>query len=419
MGMSVMATCENVIIGAGPYGLSIAAHLRAANIAFEIIGSTMESWRRHMPRGMYLKSEAFASNLSDPERRLTYERFCAEHGRPYRRKDVPLPIADFLDYADWFRGQGGGPSRDATVTVLRPIKSGFELALDDGDVVIARRVIVATGHLHYRHVPTVLAGLGGFVSHSSEHHDLSRFAGWSVTVVGCGQSGLETAALLHELGADVRVVARPSQIRWNERSASESLFGRLRYPEAGLGRGWRSVTYSEWPRAFSWLPARHRERIVATVLGPAGSWWLKDRIIGQVRLLTGCEINTAAEHRGRLRLSVLSGGGAIYMDTDHVIAATGYKVDIGRLAFLDPALLSRIEVFHGAPALDSVFQSSVRNLHFVGIASAFTFGPVMRFVHGTKHAAAILTAHLRAGTRRRPQIANVRKRPVSDVLVGR
>jgi cation diffusion facilitator CzcD-associated flavoprotein CzcO len=200
---------------------------------------------------------------------------------------VPLSIADFLDYADWFRRQAVATVSDVTVTALRTVESGFELTFDDGDAVIAKRVIVATGHLHYQHVPAALAGLGGFVSHSSEHHDLSHFAGRSVTVIGCGQSGLETAALLHELGADVRVLARRSQIRWNQRSAANSLYARLRYPEAGLGRGWRSVAYSEWPRAFSWLPARERERIVATVQGPAGSWWLKDRIIGRGAAVDG------------------------------------------------------------------------------------------------------------------------------------
>ena len=89
------------------------------------------------------------------------------------------------------------------------------------------------------------------------------------------------------------------------------------------------------------------------------------------------------------------------MDTDHVLAGTGYKVDIDRLAFLDPALRSRVKAFHGAPVLDSAFQSSVRNLYFVGISSAFAFGPVMRFVHGTKHAAAILAGHLRGAARKR------------------
>lgn len=396
-----MATCENIIIGAGPYGLSIAAHFRAANIAFEIIGKPMESWRSYMPLGMYLKSETFASNLSDPERRHTIERFCAAHGRTYHHTDVPLSIADFLDYADWFRRQAVPAVRDATVTALRPVQNGFEVAFDDGDVVVARRVIVATGHRPYRHVPLALAGLDGLVSHSSDHHDLSGFAGRSVTVVGCGQSGLETAALLSEQGADVRVLARRARIEWNEVLPRELLYARLRYPETGLGRGWRSLAYAEWPRAFAWLPARDRERIVATVLGPAGSCWLKDRMIGRVPILTVHEINAAVEDAGRLRLSVLSDHGAVHMDTDHVIAATGYKVDIGRLAFLDPVLRSHIKVFRGAPVLDSVFQSSVQNLYFVGIASAFSFGPVMRFVFGAKHPAAILAAHLRAAARTR------------------
>lgn len=398
-----MSMVEAVVVGAGPYGLSVAAHLRAANVGLQIIGQPMESWRKHMPSGMALKSEPFASNLSDPAARYTLEKFCGARGRTYRRKGGPLAIADFIDYADWFRLKAVPDVRDVTLTRLRRIAGGFELSLDDGDAVLAKRVILATGHLAFRNIPAALSRLPKeLVSHSADHCDLSRFAGRDVTIVGCGQSGLETAALLHEQGAHVRVLARAPAVDWNaDLLPPGTLFDRLRNPDAGLGPGWRNLAHSELPRLFYFLPGRVRRRIVATANGPAGAWWLKPRVIGKVPILTSTEITDAVDRNGRLLLSVRSVTGTRQIATDHVIAGTGYKVDLHRLAMIDAALRSDIKTFDGAPVLNSVFESSVAGLYFVGLVSALSFGPVMRFVYGAKHAAAALTAHLRSVTRPR------------------
>jgi cation diffusion facilitator CzcD-associated flavoprotein CzcO len=400
-----MATFETIIIGAGPYGLSIAAHLRSANVSHAVVGQPMASWRRHMPAGMALKSEAFASNLSDPERRYTLQRFCASRGLAYAHKGVPLSIVDFLDYADCFQRQAAPEIWDSTLDNLRWLGNGFELTLDDRPV-MAKRVIVATGHLAFRHVPHALRHLADGahrpVSHSADHQDLARFCGDDVTVIGCGQSGLETAALLHEQRANVRVLARAAAVDWNpDLDRSKSLFARLRQPESGLGPGWRSLFYSQAPRAFFMLPAAKRRHIVATSHAPAGAWWLKDRVVGKVTLLTSHHVSAAAERAGRLELSVRSDGDTVQIATDHVIAATGYRVDLNRLAFLDPDIRAAIKTADGAPVLNSVFESSVPGLHFVGIASARSFGPVMRFVYGARHAAAILTSHIRSSARQR------------------
>jgi FAD-dependent urate hydroxylase len=398
-----MSMVEAIVVGAGPYGLSMAAHLRAANIGFQIIGQPMESWRKHMPAGMALKSEPFASNLSDPTARYTLENFRIAGGRTYRRKGGPLAIADFIDYADWFRRQAVPDIRDVKVTRLRRIAGGFELMLDDGDVALAKRVILATGHLAFRNIPTTLSQFPKeLVSHSADHCDLSQLAGRDVTIVGCGQSGLETAALLHEQGAHVRVLARAPAIDWDaDLLAPGTLFDRLRNPDAGLGPGWRNLAHSELPRLFYFLPARTRRRIVATANGPSGAWWLKQRVIGKVPLLASTEITHAVARNGRLQLSVRTATGMKQFSTDHLIAGTGYKVDLGRLTMIDEALRSDIKTFDGAPVLDSVLESSVPGLYFVGIASALSFGPVMRFVYGAKHAAAVLTAHLQSSARSR------------------
>jgi hypothetical protein len=400
-----MTNCDTVVVGAGPYGLSIAAHLGAADVDHAIIGSPMESWRAHMPREMVLKSERFASNLADADGRYTIERFCALRGRPYARKGVPLPMADFLDYADWFRRNAVPDVWDSKLRRLRRISDGFELTLDDR-VVLAKRVILATGHLAFRHFPEALEDLArnapDLVSHSADHADLAKFAGLDVTVIGCGQSSLETAALLSEHGAHVRVLARAPAVAWDaEFDAAKSLYKRIRWPESGLGDGWRSLAYSEMPRVFPSLPEHTRRRIVAKANGPSGAWWLKNRVIGKIPLLTDHEIVAAAERNGRLQLSARRDDGAVQIETDHVIAATGYRVDLGRLPFLDPALCAAIKTFSGAPLLKGAFETSLPNLHFVGLASAMTFGPVMRFVYGTRHAATILSASIAPSARGR------------------
>jgi cation diffusion facilitator CzcD-associated flavoprotein CzcO len=365
----------------------------------------MASWRRHMPAGMALKSEPFASNLSDPARRYTVEGFFASRGSRYVHKGVPLSIADFIDYAAWFQRHAVPEIWDGSLRSLRRTAAGFELTLDDRQVT-AKRVIVATGHLAYRYVPGALRDIAreapALVSHSSDHGDFAKFSQRDVTVIGCGQSGLETAALLHEQGANVRVLARAAAVDWNpELDPFVSLLARLRRPESGLGPGWRSLAYSELPRQFFRLPARLRRRLLAHAHAPSGAWWLKDRLVGKLPVLTLHEVTLAAERNGRMELLVRNDGGIMRIATDHVIAATGYRIDLGCLPFLDPALRAAITISDGAPVLNPVLESSVPGLHFVGLASAPSFGPVMRFVYGARHAATMLTAHIGSGVRAR------------------
>ena len=211
-----------------------------------------------------------------------------------------------------------------------------------------------------------------------------------------GEPGLETAALLSELGAKVRILVRAPKVEWNsDPNAARSLIARLRRPEAGLGAGWYSLAISELPALFHRLPLRKRDHIVTTSWGPSGAWWLKQRVVDKIPVLASHEISRVAERNGKLDVS--TGNGQTF-ETEHIIAATGYKVDLERLAFLDETLRSEIKTFNGSPTLNMVFESSAPGLHFVGIASAQSFGPVMRFVYGAKHAATILTRHVRAAT---------------------
>src|SRR5205085_7002203 len=134
------------------------------------------------------------------------------------------------------------------------------------------------------------------VTHTAHHQELSGFAGKDVTIVGRGQSALETAALLHEQGASVRILARAPRVLWNpDPNAARSLISRLRRPEAGLGAGWYSLAISELPALFHRLPLRRRDHIVTTSWGPSGAWWLKQRVVKKIAVLTSRPISHVVE----------------------------------------------------------------------------------------------------------------------------
>jgi cation diffusion facilitator CzcD-associated flavoprotein CzcO len=192
-----MAATEVAVIGAGPYGLSIAAHLNSRKIPFRILGPLLASWQG-MPRGMLLKSEGCASSLSDPESLYTLERYCSERGVPFRRWGLPVSLDLFVSYAQWFQTQAVpqvDPRRAKTITRSAP---GFRIELEDGEELEARKVIVASGITGAQRIASELAHLPpDLVSHSSHHRDLSTFKGRKVVVVGAGQSAIESATLLH------------------------------------------------------------------------------------------------------------------------------------------------------------------------------------------------------------------------------
>jgi FAD-dependent urate hydroxylase len=395
-----MSDVEITIIGAGPYGLSVASHLKQAGLPFRILGSPLETWRSFMPRGMILKSERFASNLWDPGRNYTLSRYSAEKDIPYQPYGDPLSLADFLRYADWFRGHAVSDVTDVKVDRIEVAHQGYALYLADGTTLKTRQVVVATGFMAFQSSPPELSGVPEpLCLHSARLHDLGGFAGRDVTILGAGQSALETAALMHEAGARVRLLVRKDALRWNDppHETRRSVADRIRDPEAGLGSGWQSLAVSELPRLFRLLfPAEKRHRFVASSWGPSGAYWLRARTEGKVELLASHRLRAADVQDGRVRLTVEGPGSPREILTDHVVAATGFKVDLDRMGILSPGLKAGL-VREGAcaPALDSSFETSSPGLFMVGVASAPTFGPVMRFMFGAKHAAPIVTRRLK------------------------
>jgi cation diffusion facilitator CzcD-associated flavoprotein CzcO len=391
------------IVGAGPYGLAIAAHLRHLGLDFRIFGSPMRRWLTQMPTAMLLKSEGCASGLPDPEGRHTLPQFCCEAGLPFADYGVPLSREIFARYALSFQQKLVPQVEDVLVDAVSKTDSRFEVRINSGEKLRAAQVVVATGMDHMEQVPEQLHGLPSeLCSHSAAHYDLSKFKGKEVIVLGRGQSGLETAALLREEGASVTLVVRATSIAWNRVPSTEhrSFYQRLRRPRTQLGEGLQLWVYDSAPQLFHLLPLQVRLSRVKASLGPAGAWWLKDRVIGQMPILLGHQLRTAEERNGRIVLHLTDQNGqSKQLAADHVIAGTGYRFSFQNLPFLDERLKSRIKHEAQVPELSSNFESSVPGLYFCGLASANSFGPVVRFLAGTGFTARRISTHIAKGQR--------------------
>lgn len=392
-------TVNVAVVGAGPYGLSVVAHLRGRGLNARIFGSPMETWRERMPKGMFLKSEGFASSLYDPDASFTLAHFCRDRNIPYADLGVPVALDTFTSYGIAFQRRFAPDLDPRMVADIAPSGNGFELRLSDGETIAAQRVVVAIGLSHYHHMPSLFSSLPReFATHSSEHHDLSSFAGRNVTVIGAGASAVDTAILLHAAGATTSLVARAPQLKFHDPPPAKgrSLLRRMRWPLSGLGNGWKSRFYSDMPDAFYCLPDRMRVDLVRTQLGPAPGWFTRAPF-ENVRDHTGVEIRSASVRNDRVHLRLMHEDGRERDHvTDHVIAGTGYRVDLDRLGFLGAGLRPRIEALEGAPILTRNFESTVPNLFFAGVTAAHSFGPLLRFAYGARFTARRLTRRLAA-----------------------
>jgi Pyridine nucleotide-disulphide oxidoreductase len=388
---------DTLILGAGPYGLSIAAHLRKLDVPYRIFGSAMESWKNNMPQGMLLKSEGFATNLYDPDNAFTLAQYCREVGHPYADIGLPVPLETFIAYGIEFQKRLVPNLETVKISSIRAEAGGFRVLAEDGADVFAQRVIVAAGITYFNYLPPVLEGLPPrYVSHSAQHSDLSGFAGRKVAVVGAGASAVDIAALLHDAGAKVELVARARAISFHDRSMEpRPLMQQLLKPRTTIGIGWRSRLCTDLPLLFHAMPSRFRFEVVKRHLGPAPGWFVKEKMVGRVPMHLGASVERAEVVGDQVRLTLGGEREERELVVDHVIAGTGYRVALNKLTFLDGDLRLQIRSVDDAPVLSRCFESSVAGLYFVGVASASCFGPLTRFACGAQYTAQRLSKHIK------------------------
>jgi thioredoxin reductase len=396
-----MAMSDVLVIGAGPFGLSVSAHLRDRGVEHTIVGRPMDTWRAHMPLGMFLKSEPYGSVISVATQGYDIATYSSLHGfDDYVDRVGPLSLERFLGYADWFTGQLVPDIRDITVTNVTPGDGGFTVEFAEEAPVFARQVIVATGLLPYMRIPGELSGLpADLVTHSSVHHRLDQFRGKRVAVVGGGQSALQTGALLHEVGADVQVIARAQEVIWETQIPQEiGLIDYIKRPPTNLCEGWGCVA-ADQPDIFRLLPESIRVRKALNSFGPKGAWWLRDRVEGVVEVLTGYQLGSAEPQGSGVRLQ-LNGPKQSSITVDHIIAGTGFCVDVSRLSFLAEELQAGLVKRLNCPLVNRAGESAVPGLYFAGAHTAVSLGPGVRFISGTHHTAAQLARSVARRARR-------------------
>lgn len=394
-----------VVVGAGPYGLSVAAHLRTAGIPVRIFGDVLGSWRHAMATGMFLKSTPAATDLSAPEPGGRLADFREAHGEPELTELTPIPCDVFVRYGQWFQKRYVGEVEPARVVSFDRDGDAFTVRLDDGQHLSAAAVVVATGLNGLSYIPQELrrlapgaAGPDALVSHTSHHTDLSRFAGRRVAVIGGGQSALESAALLHEADAQAQVLVRERRVLWGTTpDLVRPWTQRLVKPASPLGTGWILAAVCKAPGGVRQLPASARLLLFTRALGPSGGWWLRERVEGVVPVRTSCRVIGAVADADAVRLELAGPtGDPEILVVDHVLAATGYRLDLDVLPFLSDAVRKAVVRVRDskAPHLNGGFESSVPGLYFTGSLAAPMFGPMMRFVAGTQYAATRITRHV-------------------------
>jgi FAD-dependent urate hydroxylase len=366
-----------VILGAGPYGLAAAAHLRRAGADAHVLGDPMSFWRG-MPTGMLLRSNWTATCIAGFRGPWSLDAYCAAVGAHI---DRPVPLARFIEYGMWVQQQVVPDVDRRLVDILDSDRDGFRLRLADGSRLTARRVIVAAGIKPFAHRPAFAEGLPPEVaSHTGDHRDLGRFSGARVLVVGGGQSALESAALLHEGGAQAEVVVREDHLHWLHGGRYQRKLGRLApllYAPTDVGPMGLSRLVAV-PDLFRRLPRRVQEPLAYRSIRPAGAAWLVSRLRNVPITMSQSIVSVSTTGEG-LRVRFADGG---QRTADHLLLGTGYRVDIARYPFLAPSLLARVRRVNGYPVLSRGMESSVAGLHFVGAPAAWSFGPIMRFVSG-------------------------------------
>jgi FAD-dependent urate hydroxylase len=391
-----LPTTDVAIVGAGPYGLSAAAHLRRAGVDARCFGDPMSFWRG-MPKGMFLRSNYGATNIGALHGDLSLDAFQQDSGRTITQ---PVPLADFVDYGLWVQRRAVPDVDERLVKRVQRDAEGFVVTLEDGARLAARRVVVAGGIERFARRPADFADLPPqLASHTGDHSDMAPFAGKRLAVVGGGQSALECAALALEAGAEVEVFVRRKRIVWLRGHGVKKRLGRLGpvvYAPTDVGPLWYSrLVYT--PRLFtSVLPKRAQLQVARRCIRPAGSHWLIERLQGATLNLSSAVRSARAEGE-QVRVALEDGSTRL---VDHLLYGTGYRIDIARYPFLSPELLMGVRRIDGYPMLARGMESSVPGLHFLGAPAAWSFGPINRFVSGSWYAGRAVAA---AVTGTRPQ----------------
>jgi len=394
-----------LIVGAGPFGIAVAAQAAHDGIEHVIVGRPMEFWRAHMPKGMFLRS-ACDWHL-DPLNVDTIEAFLDTQGKT--PKDVePLSLEFYLSYADWFQQQKALKPLPVYVAQIDGLQTNIAGATEpdandhyrlinrfiattvNGEVINAKRIVLAPGFKHFAHAPTELTAKlpQGRYQHTSTFVDFTSAKGKRYLIIGGRQSAYEWAALLLEAGAGaVHISHRHACPAFDV--ADWSWVNEIVDHMAEDPNWFRRLSQAEKDEVSRRLWAEGRLKLEP---------WLEPRLRDdRVHIWPQTQLASCTETpTGDLDV-VLSNDETITIDT--VILATGYKVDIARLPILSPSLRKQLQTRNGFPVLDDHFETSVPGLFITSMPATQDFGPFFGFTISVRTSAKLICQRLRAPQR--------------------
>jgi hypothetical protein len=395
-----MDETEIAVIGAGPHGLGATERLRAAGREVCVIGDPMSFWHT-MPKGLWMRSRRNGSSIGEVTGPLSMEGYTEDTQAVVERH---LSLETFVEYGHWYQQRVAPDVIRRQVVHLERTDAGFQLTFNDGTHLRAGRVLVAAGIAEFTRRPAMLRGLPSeLASHVADHGDYEPFRGKSVAIIGAGQSALESAALMHEGGVEVEVLARQPQVHYLHGDGLIDGLGKfapLFYAPTDVGPIGISRLVAT-PEVFRRFPRPIFDVIAARAIRPAGASWLKPRL-PNVPITPGAVVKNAVPNQGKLDLELSDG---TRRRVDHLLFATGYDVDIRRYPFLDKTLADQVRCADGYPILKRGLESSVPRLHFLGAPAARSYGPVMRFVAGSWFSSKAVAKTVAAQDRRTPRRA--------------
>ncbi|MEH6937517.1 NAD(P)-binding domain-containing protein [Bacillus sp. JJ664] len=355
-----------IIIGSGPFGISLAAHAVSSNLDYKLFGYPMDFWKNTMPQDMFIRTPHEFVSFSDAKNELTVQQFSYETGVELV---TPLPRPIFVEYANWFSEKAGIEFTTELITNVEKKDEFFEVTSESGDLYLTKNVIVATGVEHYKYLPEFLIKFPThLVSHTSGYTDFSKFKGKKVVVLGSGQSAWEAAGLLYRDGADVELIYRKEGPNYAGSRENEIAL-------RDLGDIFFNLSLEEKKEGWGQSPG-------------SVAHFLKPYVEGLVPQIGEVSIEQIKQISDEDLLISLSNG--LEKTVNHVIAATGFRINIEKAPFFDQELISMIEReedYKQFPKLNDSFESSIPGLYFAGPLSSHSHGPTFRFILGLKKTA--------------------------------
>ena len=381
-----------LIIGAGPFGLALAAQAAHDGIEHVIVGKPMGFWRENMPKGMFLRS-ACDWHL-DPQNEHTIEAFLRTQGKT--PKDVePLSLEFYLSYAEWFRQQKNIEPLPVYVEQIDRLQTndfsdethGFIATTATGETIEAKRVVLAPGFKHFANFPSELTVKlpRGRYQHTSTFVDFRNANDKRFLIIGGRQSAYEWAALLLEAGAKaVHLSHRHASPAFDV--ADWSWVNELVDNMAADPNWFRRLSQTEKDEVSHRLWAEGRLKLEP---------WLAPRLNDdRVHIHPQTQLVTCKETANGDLEVVVSNGETINVDT--IVLATGYKVEITRLPILSPNLKTKLETRNGFPVLDNHFETSIPGLFITSMPAAQDFGPFFGFTISVRTSAKLISQRLLA-----------------------